>query len=81
MLTDEQGVVADLFAIVKQSTPAWHADALCKEAPPEVSWFSDNPKVFSEAQRVCSRCVALFECRSWAKWEGLTLKGVCAGGD
>ncbi len=38
---DEWSEVGDLLELV-QRRPAWHADAACREAPPEVSWFIER---------------------------------------
>ena len=41
--------VEELLDILDRSRPAWHADALCHEAPYYISWFNDGGDVASLA--------------------------------
>ncbi len=74
---DELGDVGELLEAIRRR-PGWHADALCKEAPPEVDFFATG-KAAEEAKRVCSRCLVVFECRTWAAGQGADLKGTWGG--
>lgn len=62
--------------------PPWHADALCKEAPPTVSWFPTKGDTGAAAKAICRRCLAVDDCLAYAladpdidgTWGGTTLK-------
>ena len=61
-------------------TPAWHADAACKEAPQSVSWFpTKKSDTGAEAKDTCRRCLAREDCLTWALDQGPDLDGVWAG--
>ena len=67
-------VLLDLLAGFR---PGWHADALCQEYP-EVNFFPPRGEHPRPALAVCSRCLALEECRAWALDQGGALPGVWA---
>jgi hypothetical protein len=48
--------IDELLEIIEP--PAWHADAACKEAPTEVSWFAVQGQTAAPARAVCQRCLA-----------------------
>jgi WhiB family redox-sensing transcriptional regulator len=57
--------IGDLLDLVR-ARPAFHADAACREAPPEVTWFPERGQSSGPAKAVCRRCLVLWECRTWA---------------
>lgn len=59
--------------------PAWHADAACREAPAEVTWFLKAGHEALPAKLVCSECLVVAECRAWALSQGPELEGVWGG--
>ncbi len=67
----------DLLDLI-QHRPAFHADAACREAPPEVSWFIDRGGDPRPAKAVCQRCLVAGECRAWALDQGDALEGIWA---
>ena len=68
----------DLLAAVAANRPAWHADALCREHP-EVSWFVERGEPLAPAKDICSRCLVLAECTSWALDQDQSLVGIWGG--
>ena len=80
-LNDELSDIGDLFDLLRRGSPAWHKDAACKEAPPEVSWFPAHGQRGLAAKRVCQRCLCLYECRAWALGQGAELAGIWGGLD
>jgi WhiB family transcriptional regulator, redox-sensing transcriptional regulator len=78
-VSDEASEDADLLELAVRNTPAWHADAACKEATHTTSWFSDSRKVTAEAVKVCGECLAQDDCRAWALDQGAWLRGVWGG--
>ena len=68
----------DLIAAVAANRPAWHADALCREHP-EVSWFVERGEPLEPAKDICSRCLVLAECTSWALDQDQSLAGIWGG--
>jgi WhiB family redox-sensing transcriptional regulator len=70
-----------ILEILESSRPAWHADAACREAPYDVSWFEDGPYSQEQAKLICSRCLVAEECLAWADAEGPELAGVWGGLD
>lgn len=79
LVTDELGGAGDLLDLVHAGTPAWHADASCKEAPLDVSWFPAEGKRATRAKRICAGCLARSECLSWSLSQGPELDGIWAG--
>jgi hypothetical protein len=67
----------ELFDLL--SPPPWHADAACKEAPADISWFPDRHRPSVPAKAICSCCLALQECRAWALAQGPALQGIWGG--
>ena len=68
----------DLLAAVAANRPAWHADALCREHP-DVSWFVERGEPLGPAKDICSRCLVLAECTSWALDQDASLAGIWGG--
>jgi WhiB family redox-sensing transcriptional regulator len=58
--------------------PAWHADAACVEHP-ELAWFPAQGEDTAAAKAVCSTCLVVGECRSWALAQGPQLHGLWGG--
>lgn len=75
---DECSEIGDLLELIARR-PAWHADAACREAPPEVSWFPERGQTAELPREVCDRCLVAAECRAWALAQGDALEGVWAG--
>lgn len=75
---DECSEIGGLFDLVT-ARPAWHADALCKEAPAEVTWFASRGEDQRAAKAVCGRCLVRTECLAWAVAQGPELDGVWGG--
>ncbi len=75
---DEWSDIGELFELLRRR-PAFHADAACREAPPEVSWFIQRGGDPGPAKAVCARCLVAGECRAWALEQGPELDGVWAG--
>lgn len=71
------GGLGDLFDLLQP--PAWHRDAACKEAPPEITWFPAHASDCLPAVRVCRGCLAIGACREWALQQGSELKGIWGG--
>ena len=69
----------DLIAAVAANRPAWHADALCREHYPAVSWFVERGEPMEPAKNICGRCLVLAECTSWALDQDASLAGVWGG--
>ena len=69
----------DLIGALLASRPLWMRDALCAESHPGVTFFSERGEDVEAAKRICSRCLVLAECRSWAMEQGAELHGVWAG--
>lgn len=69
----------DLIGAVLASRPPWMRDALCAESHPGVTFFPERGEDVEPAKRICSRCLVLAECRSWAMDQGAELLGVWAG--
>lgn len=79
LLTDEQGDIADLLELAERK-PAWHADAACLEAPPEVSWFPETGGDGGKAAKeYCARCLVREECLAWSLEQGPDLDGIFGG--
>jgi len=72
------GAAADLLDLIAGGKPAWHADAACREHP-ELSWFPAQGEDSSAARAVCSGCLVVGECRSWALAQGGGLVGLWGG--
>ena len=51
----------DLAAIVSAGRPGWMRDALCREYP-NIDFLGESKR----AKRICTRCLALKECRAYA---------------
>jgi len=66
---NEPGVAAGLLDLIASGTPAWHADAACKEHP-DLSWFPERGEDSTAAKAVCESCLVTAECRSWALAQG-----------
>lgn len=68
----------DLLELIAKHTPAWHADALCREYP-EISWFPERGEPVRPAREICGRCLVAGECRAagaseiYGIWGGLTI--------
>ena len=75
---DECSEIGDLLELIRRR-PAWHADAACREAPAEVSWFIERGEDPRPAKAVCQRCLVADECRTWALDQGPELQGIWAG--
>ena len=75
---NEPGVAADLLDLIAGGRPAFHADAACREHP-ELTWFPDKGDDLTAARAVCSTCLVLGECRSWALAQGGGLVGLWGG--
>jgi WhiB family redox-sensing transcriptional regulator len=78
-LTDEWSEIGELLDMISRGRPAWHRDALCKEAPPDVTWFTDRGASAGAAKAVCGRCLVVAECSAWALEQGPELEGVWGG--
>jgi WhiB family redox-sensing transcriptional regulator len=63
--SDEISDTGDLLELLARR-PAWHADAACKEAPREVSWFPNHGETGEAAKAICAGCLVIGECRAWA---------------
>jgi hypothetical protein len=55
--------VAELLELVTRR-PSWWADAACKEAPLDITWFPEPGQDSAKAVEVCQGCLVLEECRS-----------------
>jgi WhiB family transcriptional regulator, redox-sensing transcriptional regulator len=63
--------------------PAWHRDAACRTAPPEVTWFPGPKEHCAEAMAICHGCTVKQQCLEWALaqddldgiWAGTTPRG------
>ena len=75
---NEPGAAADLLDLLVWGKPAWHADAACREHR-ELSWFPAKGDDMTAARAVCSGCLVLCECRSWALAQGAELQGLWGG--
>ncbi len=75
---NEPGVAAGLLDLLARGTPAWHADAACLEHP-ELSWFPAHGEDQTAAKAVCTGCLVVAECGSWALAQGPELQGIWAG--
>ncbi len=75
---DKWSDIGELFDLLRHR-PAFHADAACREAPAEVSWFIERGQDPRPAKAVCQRCLVVDECRAWAFDQGAELEGVWAG--
>ncbi|MGI8753591.1 MAG: WhiB family transcriptional regulator [Acidimicrobiales bacterium] len=75
---DEWSDIGELFDLVRRR-PAFHADAACREAPPEVSWFIERGGDPGPAKAICARCLVVADCRAWALDQGSELEGIWAG--
>jgi hypothetical protein len=71
---------ARLFALLGQSRPGWHADALCKEYP-QLPWIPERGvslALVGAMRGVCGRCLVRAECLAAADentagvWGGTT---------
>lgn len=68
----------DLFDLIANARPAWHADALCREHP-EVNFFPTKGESANPARELCRRCLVATECRAAGTsevhgiWGGLTI--------
>ena len=69
----------DLIGALLASRPSWMRDALCAESHPGVTFFPERGEDVEPAKQVCSRCLVLSECRSWAMEQGAELLGIWAG--
>jgi WhiB family redox-sensing transcriptional regulator len=68
----------DLFSLLASITPAWHADALCREHP-EVDFFPTKGGQSERAKGICARCLVSAQCLEWALDEPAWLPGVWGG--
>lgn len=59
--------------------PGWHADAACREAPAEVSFFPERGESTLPALAFCARCLVRTECREAAESYGPATAGVWGG--
>lgn len=75
---DEWTDIGELVALVRRR-PAFHADAACREAPPEVSWFPERGQTAELPREVCDRCLVAGECKAWALDQDGALEGIWAG--
>jgi len=75
---NEPDGAADLLDLLAGGRPAWHRDASCIEHP-ELSWFLERGEDPAPAKAVCSTCLVLGECRSWALAQGPALVGIWGG--
>lgn len=75
---DEWSDIGELFDLLRRR-PAFHADAACREAPPDVSWFIERGGDPASAKAVCQRCLVVDECRAWALKQGDALEGLWGG--
>jgi len=75
---NEPGGAADLLDLLAGGRPAWHRDASCLEHP-ELSWFPDKADDTTAAKAVCSGCLVVAECRTWALAQGPALVGIWGG--
>ena len=73
-----EGAAFTLLELLSASRPAWQADAACREHP-QLDWFSNHHLDQREAKAVCSGCLVLDECRTWAMAQGNELVGVWGG--
>ncbi len=69
----------NLIGALLANRPPWMRDALCAESHPGVTFFPERGEDVGPAKRVCSRCLVLAECRTWAMEQGAELLGVWAG--
>ncbi|MGI8753393.1 MAG: WhiB family transcriptional regulator, partial [Acidimicrobiales bacterium] len=75
---DEWSDIGGLSDLLRRR-PAFHADAACREAPPEVSWFIERGGDPGPAKAICQRCLVVDDCRAWALDQGGELEGVWGG--
>ncbi len=75
---DECSEIGDLLELIRRRPP-WHADAACREAPADVSWFIERGGDPGPARAVCQRCLVVDECREWALDQGPELQGIWGG--
>ncbi len=75
---DEYDDIGELLDLAT-SRPEWWADAACKEAPLSVAWFAARGQSEAPAKAVCSTCLVLEECRTWALEHDGSLQGVFGG--
>ena len=76
-VTREGNTVEEVLELLEP--PAWHADAACREAPPEVTFFPHRGQSGRRAKMICRGCLVLEECRAWALAQGVELQGVFGG--
>jgi WhiB family redox-sensing transcriptional regulator len=77
-IDDEFGEEGSLLDMLARTRPEWQKDALCREYP-DVDFFATGRAGVDEARRVCSKCLVLVECRSWALEQDARLDGVWGG--
>lgn len=70
--------IEDLIGAVLACRPLWMRDGLCAEYP-SVTFFPERGQDVEPAKRVCSKCLVLAECRTWAMEQGAELLGIWAG--
>ena len=75
---NEPGVAGGLLDLLARAKPAWHADAACVEHP-ELTWFPAHGEDQTAAKAVCSTCLVVAECGSWALAQGPELQGIWGG--
>jgi len=63
----------------RSDRPAWHDDARCRTAPPNLNWFAETPTGVEAARRVCATCPVRQDCTEWSLVQGASLKGVWGG--
>lgn len=76
--SDEVSDVAEMLEVLTRR-PYWHADAACKEAPREVTWFPEQRESAGPAKLVCRGCLVRAECMQWSLDQAADLAGVWGG--
>lgn len=69
----------DIASLLESSRPSWHADAACKEAPDDITWFPERGQPSGPAKKVCGRCLVVEECLAWSLEQDSKLDGIWGG--
>jgi WhiB family redox-sensing transcriptional regulator len=72
---DGPGALLELL----EQRPAWWADAACRTAPANITWFPAQGEDVMAAKAICANCPAASDCLAWALDQGPELRGTWAG--